>query len=576
MLLPLFGQPAAPAKEKYPLTPDHERKTGVPVGTVTKYTLTSKIFPGTVRDYWVYVPAQYSAEKPAAVMVYQDGGGMVTETGRWRAPIVMDNLIAIGAMPVTIGVFVNPGVLPPKDAATQQGRYNRSYEYDGLGDRYARFLDEELLAEVRKQYNLSKSPEDYGLMGSSSGAIAAFTAAWNRPDKFRRVMSFIGSYTNLRGGNIYPGLIRKTEPKPLRIFLQDGSRDQNIYSGNWYLANIDMANALEYAGYDYTWVEGDEGHNGVHGSSILPYALRWLWREYGKPIQNTGKTGERFYVKEIAGSSQWELVSEGHGFTEGPAVDKQGNVFFTDVRKSTIHRIGLDGKVTLWKENTYATNGLMFGPDGRLYGCQNGRKRVVAWTLDAAGKETAEQVIAEDVNSNDLAVTAKNEVYFTDPSNKRVWFVNAKGEKRVVNEGLEFPNGVLLSPDQSLLLVADMRNKWVWSFQIAADGSLENGLPFYRLETPDENSQSSADGMTVDTDGHLYVATRLGVQICDQPGRVVGILNKPSEAWLANVVFGGADLQTLYATAGDKVWKRRLQRKGTTSWQLAKPPQPRL
>ncbi|MBI1788428.1 MAG: SMP-30/gluconolactonase/LRE family protein [Acidobacteria bacterium] len=555
--------------EEYTLGPDSRRQPNVPKGVVTQHTWTSKIFPGTVRDYWIYVPSQYQPGKPACVMIFQDGGGYVTETGAWRVPIVFDNLTHKGQMPVTIGIFINPGVLPAL-SGDQQSRYNRSFEYDALGDRYARFLIEEILPEVARRYNLSADPNDRAIAGSSSGGIAAFTAAWSRPDVFRRVLSFIGSYTNLRGGHIYPSLIRKTEPKPLRVYLQDGKNDQNIYSGSWYIANQDMAAALEYSGYDSTFVVGTEGHNSKHGGAILPDALRWLWRDYPKPVVASRGGGERHFVTAILDPAKdWELVSQGHKFTEGPAVDRHGNVFFTDINR--IHKIGLDGKVTVFKEDSGAANGLMFGPDGRLFVCQNGRKRIVAYTPD--GVET---VIAEGVNSNDLAVTSRGEIYFSDPPGKRVWFIDAKGGKRVVHEGLEFPNGVRLSPDQSLLLVADSRGKWVWSFQVRPDGSLENGQPFYRLETPDENSASGADGMTLDSEGYLYVATRLGIQVCDQPGRVVGIINKPQNASLSNVVFGGPDLQTLYITHGDKVYRRQVRRKGVWPWKALKPPVPRL
>jgi sugar lactone lactonase YvrE len=174
-------------------------------------------------------------------------------------------------------------------------------------------------------------------------------------------------------------------------------------------------------------------------------------------------------------------------------------------------------------------------------------------------------------------VTSRNEVYFTDPPHGQVWFIDAKGEKRVVvSKGITFPNGVRLSPDQSLLMVADTKEKWVWSFQVQADGSLANGQPFYRLETLDESSMSVADGMTLDTEGHLYVATRLGIQICDQPGRVVAIIDKPQPGAVSNVVFGGADLQMLYVTAGDKVFRRPMKRKGVVSWMPVKPPVPQL
>jgi gluconolactonase len=570
ILVVLLACLAAIAQE-YTLGPDSQRQSGTPQGKVTQHTWTSKIFPGTVRDYWVYVPAQYNVSKPACLMIFQDGGGMVGENSTWRAPIVLDNLIHKREMPVTIGIFINPGVLPALTEA-QQARYNRSYEYDALGDRYARFLLEEILPEVGRQYNLSSDPNDRGLAGSSSGGIAAFTAAWNRPDAFRRVLSFIGSYTNLRGGQIYSSLIRKTEPKPLRVFLQDGKADQNIYAGNWWIGNQDMASALEYSGYDTTFVVGTEGHNGKHGSAILPDALRWLWRDYPKPIATAARISERHEVRMILDPGKdWEQVSAGYKLTEGPAIDRDGNVFFTDIPNNRIHKIAVDGKVTVFKEDSGGANGMMFAPDGRLYVCQNGRKRIVAYTKDGS-----EDIIAEGVNSNDLAITHNGEIYFTEPPSKRVWFIDAKRNRRIVHEGIDFPNGVLLSADQSLLYVADYRGKWVWSFQVQPDGSLANGQPFYRMETSDDSSMSYADGLTVDTDGYLYVATQLGVQICDQAGRVVAIVNKPQNAPLTNVLLAGPELKTLYVTSGDKVYKREIRRKGVLPWAPVTPPKPRL
>jgi len=565
------------AQTQYPLTADSEPQPGVPKGSVTKYTWTSQVFAGTVRDYWVYVPAQYTPGTPAAVMVFQDGAGQVDEKGRWRANVVLDNLIHKREMPVTIGIFVNPGVLEAKDPTTEQHRYNRSFEYDALGDRYARFLIEEILPAVGKSYVLTADPNLRGIGGSSSGASAAFTAAWNRPDQFRRVLSFIGSYTGLRGADAYPTWIRKTEPKPLRVFLQDGSNDLNIYSGSWWLGNQQMASALEYAGYDVKFVTGDQAHNGIHGSAILPDALRWLWRDWSQPIrQSKGKEGaERHWITQVLSPEHdWELVSEGHQLTEGPSVDRDGNVFFTDIRASRIYKVDhATRKVALWKENTGNANGMMLGKDGRLYACQNGNKKIVAYAPD--GKETT---IAEGVDSNDLAVNAKGEIYFSDPPGKRIWFIDAKGAKRIVHEGgLEYPNGVRLSPDQSKLAVADYRTRWVWLFEVAANGDLQNGAPFYRLEAPDDPISAQADGMTFDTEGHLYVATRVGVQVCDQPGRVNAIISRPQPTGpLTNVVFAGPDLDWLYATAGDKVFRRKLRRTGVTSWKPVKPPRPGL
>jgi enterochelin esterase family protein len=273
----------APAADDYKLGPDSMEQPGVPKGEVTKYSWNkSEVFPGTVRDYWVYVPKQYDEKKPACVMVFQDGGGYVGATGSFRVPTVFDNLIAKGHMPVTIGIFINPGKIPASDPSAK-AQDNRSFEYDTLSDQYVRFLDKEILPEVAKKYNLRKDAAGHAICGISSGGICAFTAAWERPDLFSKVLSHVGSFTNIRGGDVYPGRIRKTEKKPIRVFLQDGSGDLDNLHGNWPLANQQMAAALKFMKYDYRFEFGDGGHNGKHGGAILPDSLRWLWRdEVGK------------------------------------------------------------------------------------------------------------------------------------------------------------------------------------------------------------------------------------------------------------------------------------------------------
>lgn len=561
----------------YPLTPDSERHAGVPQGKIEHFEHTSTIFPGTQRGVWVYVPAQYTGDEPAAVMIFQDGGRMHQSEGdnAWRTPIVLDNLIDQKAMPVTIGIFIDPGVLPAR-TDDQRERYNRSYEYDGMGDRYARFLFEEILPEVGKKYNLTDDPNLRGIGGSSSGGIAAFTAAWERPDAFRRVLMFVGSFTNLRGGDVYPGLIRKVEPKPLKVFMQDGKNDLNIYSGSWVMANMDVHSALEYAGYEVKFVQGEEGHNNKHGRSILPEGLRWLWRDWNEPIRaNREPQGERHWVLEFADpASDWELVSEGLDLTEGPAIAPNGDVYFTEIRRSKIWKVDAKtDEVTVFKENAGRANGLMFGPDGRLYACKSESEQIVAIDVETG----EEEVLVSGVQPNDIAVAADGGLYFTEFSRSKVWYVTPDRQQRLLETpGIGNPNGVLLSPDQSLLFIADYANRWVWSFQIQPDGTIANGQPFYHLEVGDFSSRSLADGMTVADSGHLLVATAMGVQICDQPGRVVGILSKPNAGPFTNVVFAGPDMQTLYLTAGDKVFRRPMRMKGVKPWETAKPPKPRL
>jgi sugar lactone lactonase YvrE len=368
--------------------------------------------------------------------------------------------------------------------------------------------------------------------------------------------------------------LRRTEGKPLRVFLQDGEKDLNIYVGNWWMGNQDMASALEYAGYETTFVRGTEAHNSVHGGAILPDALRWLWGSAApRPVSKAkGSGGERHWVSLILDpSSEWEEVSSGHGLAEGPAANRAGEMYFTDIRKNRIHKVGLDGKVTVFKEDTGAANGAMFAPDGRLYVCQNGRKRIVAYSEDGV-----ESVLAEGTGSNDIAVTARGEFYYTEPREHKVWFVNAMGERRVVHEGLEFPNGVLLSPDQAMLYVSDMLGRHVWSFQIAADGGLLHGEPYFTMETAENSGQSGADGMAVDTEGYLYVATWTGVQVFEGTGKLAAILSAPMAANLTNVEFGGPALDVLYVTTPEKVFRRRVRRTGVVSWRPVLPPKPRL
>jgi enterochelin esterase family protein len=262
--------------EVYDMHPDSREQPGVPKGTVTQMPKwESQIFGGTTRDWWVYVPAQYSPAAPAAVMVFQDGAGY-----KDYVPVVFDNLIAKRDIPVTVGIFIQPGVF-------KDGRANRSFEYDTLSDQYARFLLEEILPEVEKTVKLRHDAASRAIAGLSSGGICAFTAAWERPDAFSRVVSWIGSFTNIasgktvrEGGHNYEALVRKTPKKPIRVFLQDGSNDLDNANGNWPLANQTLAKALAYAGYDYRFEFGHGFHSNRHGRAMLPDTLRWLWRGY--------------------------------------------------------------------------------------------------------------------------------------------------------------------------------------------------------------------------------------------------------------------------------------------------------
>ncbi|HET6873721.1 MAG TPA: alpha/beta hydrolase-fold protein [Acidimicrobiales bacterium] len=259
--------------------PDSVRRPDVPTGVVEEFRLTEcRAYPGTERRYWVYVPHQYSGASPAALMVFQDGALYMDPDDQLRVPIVFDNLIHRGEMPVTVGVFIDPGVIPESTEPR-----NRNNEYDAFDDVYVNFVVDEVLVHVLRRYSVTDDPDQWAIAGGSSGGNCAFTAAWMRPDRFRRVMSFLGSFAQVRGGNRYPELIRSTPPIPLRIFMQAATRDlgYNRAERNWLSENLQVAAALAERAYDFRFVLGDGGHDVNHCGAILPDALRWLWRRPG-------------------------------------------------------------------------------------------------------------------------------------------------------------------------------------------------------------------------------------------------------------------------------------------------------
>ena len=538
----------------YEYGPDSKKQEGVPEGNVEAFVHVSKIFGEATRDYWVYTPAGYDAAKALPYMIFQDGRGFVK--GSWKATVILDNLIHQKKIPAMIAIFINPGEL--KDKSGKTIRWNRSKEYDAVNDQYSRFLLEELLPVVRGKYKLTDDPNKVAIAGSSSGGICAFTAAWERPDKFRRVATFVGSYTNLRGGQDYPSLIRKTEPKPLKIFMQSGKNDQSIYSGSWPIGNLDVADALKFAGYDFKHVIGTEGHNNKHGRAILPEVLTWLWDDSEEKITKNMDTKQPI-MKVLDPEEEWQLVSEGYEVSEGPAVDPEGNVYFTDIPNSKIYKIDTESwKVSLFKENTGRANGLMFGPDGKLYACASGKKKIIAYDVKTGEEET----VAEGFTSNDLVVTHNGDLYVTEPRTKKIWFLQKGQKARVVAEGVTGVNGVILNTAQNLLIATDFSGHYLYSFRIDEDGSLSAREKFYILQRHGQNSRTRADGMAVDVEGRLYVATELGIQMCDRAGRVQGILTQPHRAHLTNIVFGGKNLDIMIITNWDKVYRRKVKTKG--------------
>lgn len=280
----LTRDPAPPAK--YSLAADSLPQKDVPQGKLSEPVLfKSQVIKNTVRKYWVYVPAQYKGDKPANVLVFQDGARAINPNGVLRVPQVLDNLIAKKQIPVTIGIFITPGqkgdTFP--DSIGTGNPDNRSVEYDSLNDSYAKMVIDEILPAVGKSYKLATEPENRAIGGSSSGAICAFTVAWERPKEFRNVISMIGSFTNLRGGHVYPDVIKKADKKPLRVFLQDGENDlrsPQALDRDWFLQNQKMIEAFKEKKYDYAAVLGTGGHSDDHGGAILPHMLRWVWRDH--------------------------------------------------------------------------------------------------------------------------------------------------------------------------------------------------------------------------------------------------------------------------------------------------------
>jgi sugar lactone lactonase YvrE/enterochelin esterase-like enzyme len=549
--------------QAYPPGPDSQPQPGVPRGDLIRFEwANSKVFPGTTRQVTIYVPREYDPNTPACLLVDQDGV-------QWNAPVVLDNLIAGKEVPVEVGVFVTPGIVPPRDPKLGLSRYNRSFEYDGLGDAYARLILGEILPEVERRtapdgrpIRLSHSANDRAIAGSSSGAIAAFTVAWEHPEAFSRVVSAIGTYVGLRGGERYPTLVRKYEPRPIRVFLQDGSHDLNIYGGDWWMANQTLERALEFGGYEVSHVWGEGGHSGEQMASVLPDALRWIWKDWPKPV-GRGVSQNGALAALLVPGEDWKVAATTRLGAGEPYSDLKGNVYFDETPAGTTYRIAPDGSVSDVGAQVKNTVARRFGTDGRLYAAEG--PRIVAHASDST---TA--VLAAGFIGRDIAVAHDGYLYVTEPGLpggvSHVWLVRPGGRKQIVDTGLLGPTGVALSPDQSLLYVAESRTQWIYSYQIEADGAVRYKQRYFWLHTSDTGEGSNAGGMCCDQAGWLYVGTDLGIQVCDQAGRVEAILPLP-EGRVTGVCFGGAHFDTLFASSGSSVYRRRIHALASNPWE---------
>jgi gluconolactonase len=543
---------------------------GVPHGELIQGAIgDSKIYPGTENAFTVYVPAQYDPAKPACLLVRLDGLGSFEGT-------VLDNLIARNDVPVMIGVGIGSGTIwkdPPGTPQRAAIRFNRSYEFDSLNDRFPDFVLNELLPAVQKlktrdgrPIRLSSSGNDHAATGGSTGGIGSFTLAWRRPDQFTRVYSEIGTFVSMRGGHEYPALIRKTDPKSIRVFLEDGSTDAwNPLFGSWFDANLNMESALAFSGYDVAHVWGTHGHDGQPGQVIFPDVMRWLWRDYPAPIGSGISQNSTLQEITLPGEP-WRKISQVFRDAAGLAADAKGDAYLSDLPAAAIYRIAGDGEPALFLRQASGIAGEAFGPDGTLYAVVPGEKEIVA--LSPQGHS---RTVAEGIAAHGIVVRHDGMVYVSEPGEhsdmpSRVWQIASTG-KKLVDEGLASASGVAFSPDGSLFYVAEKTTKWVYSYVVRPDGSLRDKQSYFWLHMTDIPNDSGAEDLAVDTHGNLYVATRMGIQVCDQNGRVRAILPLPTPCGpVRSLCFAGEHFDVLYVTDGKQVFKRRLKVRGFAPW----------
>jgi len=542
----------------YPLGDDSKPQPGVPAGEMIGFQLTSKtVFPGAAGNISIYVPAEYTPDKPACLCVGLDGAGNHVTT-------VLDNLIFKKQVPVTIGVFIQPGSIA--DSTKSPIRYDRCYEWDSTNDNLDRFIFGEILPAVESRktkdgraINISPDPNDHMIYGASSGGVGSFTAAWQHPDEFRRVFTAIGTYVGMRGADMYPTLIRKTEPKPIRIYLQDGAADTwNPLFDNWFTQNKSMEESLTFAGYDVTHTWGVLGHNTSQADSIFPDVMRWLWRDYPAPIV-AGVSGNSMFKSVLVKDQTWSPVAT-PAVPGALAADAQGVLSFA-AANGDIYRGKPDGTSALFAHTGAPIAALAFAKDGTLFAAQPSTGKLVA--LSPAG---AIKVVAQGLKIGGLTLANDGTIYATEPGDhddepSAVWRIGTDGKKTQLDAGLIHATGIVMTPDHELLFVAEGHTHWIYSYVMAPDGTLQDKQRFYWLHVAESSDDlgdwADATDLAEDAKGDLYVATRMGIQICDRNGRVEGILTFP-DGQVSDLCFGGPNFTTLYAVCGGKLYQRAL------------------
>jgi enterochelin esterase-like enzyme len=550
---------------------DGKPNPNVPHGEILQGSINdSKIYPGTENGFQIYVPAQYDPAKPACLLVKLDGLGTFEAT-------VLDNLIAKNDVPIIIGIGITPGTIWKDAAGTPDraaSRFNRSFEFDGTNDNFANYVLNELLPTVQKRktrdgraIRISPDGNDHAATGGSTGGIGSFTLAWQRPDQFTRVYSVIGTFVSMRGGNEYPVLIRKTDPKPIRIFLEDGSTDAwNPLFGTWYDANLNMESALTFAGYDVAHAWGTHGHDGRPGQVIFPDVMRWLWRDYPTPVQ--AGISKNTTLQEIALPGEtWEKVPRAFVSASGLAANSKGEVYLSDSAVGNIYSIGSDGKPSVFLRRHPGIVGQAFGPDGTLYGVIPDEGKIVA-----VNPQGSTHTIATGIAGHGIVVNRNGEIYVSEPGAhpdmpSHIWRITNAGAKKQLDQGLSTASGIAFSPDGGLFYAAEQTTKWIYSYVVHPDGSFNDKQPFYWLHMTDIPNDSGAEDLAVDSHGNLYAATRMGIQVCDQNGRVRAILPLPTPGGpVRSLAFGGEHFDILYVTDGKQVFRRRLKVPGFAPW----------
>jgi enterochelin esterase-like enzyme len=612
LVLVLLSRLALTAEPEFALTEDSKPNPNVPKGTLLKDAYTAKegsVFPGTEREYQIYLPPGFDQTKSASFMVFQDGV-------IYQAPVVFDNLIAKQDIPPLVGIFIKPGVVP---AANDKAlpRFNRSYEYDSVTPTYSQFLLDEFLPAIQKKHGiqLSTDPNHAAISGNSSGGICAFMVAWHRPDRFRRVFTGVGTYVGIHGADQLPVLVRKFEPKPLRVFLQSGSGDNNLYCGDWWMANQMMERSLTWAGYDVNHAWGEGGHNAKHASQIFPDVLRWLWRDWQTDIEikANAKGESKWKGYEVIGDGAWEGVLHEPKKTESDelslfaemAACADGTVY---VRKRSseknvelFSRLDVSGGKAEFKVRVEGDlAGFKAGAKDCLrlfFNAQHPSKAARIVDVSRSGKVEREIAFGDKGNKYDpphtrhesICCDSAGRLYFAGNNDALIGRVDSDGSYQYLH-GMDLHSGVLrtsageicLSPDQSLLYVTG-HNGGIDCLQLRSEPPLfQYAQHYYLMEDPQVmRYRLEVRAMCVDANGWLYVATSLGVQVCDQAGRVNFIIPTPGQP--KDICFGGKDLGGLFIACENEhyrtyIYKRTTKAHGIVSGQMApiKPPPPKL